>query len=94
MEFAQLLHAQKIDKKLVDEIERLLIRKRAGEELEMEKRIVIINRFLEKKIKYFEGYVKTLKGDKPEQDQILDDLFRLILKENNNTFWGRPQNTK
>lgn len=90
MEFAQLLHAQKFDKKLADEIERLLDRKRAGEELDLEERIVIINRFLEEKIKCFEGYVKTLKGDKPEQDQILDDLFKVILKENNNTFWGQP----
>ena len=86
MEFAQLLHAQKLEKKLADEIERLLKRKRAGEELDMEERIAIINRFLEEKIKYFEGYAKTLKGDKTKQDQILDDLFRVILKENNSAF--------
>jgi hypothetical protein len=36
---------------------------------------------LEEKIKYFEGFVKTLKDDKIEQDQILDDLFRDMLKE-------------
>jgi len=87
MEFTQLLHAQKLDKKLADEIERLLKRKRAGEELDMEERIAVINRFLEEKIKYFEGYVKTLKGDKAEQGQILDNLFRDILKEQYGPFY-------
>lgn len=76
MEFEKLLHAQKLDDKLVDEIEKLLKRKRAGDELELERRIEIINKFLEEKIEYFQGYVKTLKSDKPKHGELLDNLFR------------------
>lgn len=80
MEFEKLLHAQDLDKNLVTEIEGLLKRKRAGEELDMEDRIEIINRFLEERIKYFENYVKTLKSHKLKNDLILDNFFRDVLK--------------
>lgn len=80
MEFEKLLHAQKLDEKLVDEIEKLLKRKRAGDELGLERRIEIINKFLEEKIEYFQGYVKTLKSDKPKQEEFLDNIFRKSIK--------------
>lgn len=84
MEFEKLLALQKLDKNLVGEVEKLLARKKAGEELDVEDKIEIIDTFLEDKIKYFENYVKTLKSEKPKQVETLENLFRDILKEQ----WG------
>lgn len=81
MEFEKLLTSQKLDKKLVGEVEKLLARKKAGEELDEEDRIEVINNFLEDKTKYFENYAKSLKSENPKQDETLDNLLRDILKE-------------
>lgn len=81
MEFKTLLHAQEFDKKFVYEIENLLMRKKAGEELDVENKIGIVNNFLEEKIEYFEQYAKTQKSNKQNHDEVLDILFRDILRE-------------
>ncbi|MBI4097016.1 MAG: nucleotidyltransferase domain-containing protein, partial [Candidatus Levybacteria bacterium] len=72
---------QKLDKKLVVQILRLLKRKKAGEELDTGERIEIINSFLEDRLRYFEEYTKTVKKEKSMRDEALDSLFRDILKE-------------
>jgi len=79
MEFSELLHAQKLDKKLADEIERLLKRKRAGDEMDIEQRIGLINDFLEAKLVYFEKHVETTRGEKKDSKDILDNLFRDVV---------------
>ena len=42
MEFEKLFRAQRLDNKLRDEIQRLLVRKRSGEELDNDAKIEII----------------------------------------------------
>lgn len=81
MEFEKLFYDQKLDKKLVSEIQKLLKRKRSGEELDVEERIKIINSFLEEKIKYFENYVKNLKSRRYVGISPLNKLFRDTLRE-------------
>ncbi len=80
MEFEKLFRAQKLDKKLVDEVQRLLERKRLSEELDIEDRIEILNHFLEEKIKYFEDYAKKLGNRQHSQVDLLDGLFRDTLR--------------
>lgn len=81
MEFEKLFYAQKLDKKIVSEIQKLLKKKRSGVELDLEDRIEVINDFLEEKIKYFEDYVKKIGSRQRPKDGLLDKLFRDILKE-------------
>ncbi len=79
MEFEKILYSQALDSKLIQEIEKLLRRKKSGEELETEDQIKIINNFLKEKICYFENYVKTMNTIKVVRDNSLDDLFRETL---------------
>lgn len=80
VEFEKLFYKQKLEQNLLIAIEALLKRKRAGEELDNGNRIEVINVFLEEKIEYFQNYVKTIKGDKPKQGEILDNLFRETIR--------------
>lgn len=81
MEFKKLLAEQKLDEKLVNEVQKLLERKRSGEELDMEDRIGIMHDFLEEKIKYFEGCVEKLGSMQHPKKDPLDKLFRDTLNE-------------
>lgn len=76
MEFEKLFKAQKLDGRLKDEIQKLLVRKKSGEELDNEVRIELINKYLEEKIKYFENYIKTLPVKSAHKTDLLDPLFR------------------
>lgn len=80
MEFEKLLYAQALDKELLKEIETLLSRKKSSEELAVEKKIEIINTFLEERIKYIEAHIKELKIVKPGKSEQLDMLFREMIK--------------
>ncbi|WP_459765334.1 nucleotidyltransferase domain-containing protein [Alkaliphilus crotonatoxidans] len=84
MLFEQLLDSLQLDKELRKEIDKLLIRKKAGKEMNEEKQIKIINEFLEAKIEYFSIYVKSLNIRSTSNIEELDQLFRNILKE----AWG------
>lgn len=75
MEFEKLFKAQKLDSRLRDEIQRLLVRKRSGEELNIEAKIEVVNNFLEKEIRYFEDYVKTLPVRFTPKTDLLDSLL-------------------
>lgn len=80
MEFEKIFNTQTTNSRLTHEVEKLLERKRSGEELEIEDRIEVINNFLEEKIRYFEDYAKTMKIKQPTRDDLLDNFFRETLR--------------
>lgn len=73
------------DSELYDIIQRLLARKRAGDELRMEPRIGLLNDYLEERIGYFEQAAKQLDAAAGVADEQLDELFRDALLE----AWGK-----
>lgn len=81
MEFEKLFKAQKLDTELSDKIQRLLVRKRAGEELNIQAKIEVIDNFLEEEIRYHEDYVKILTVRSATKTDFLDAFFRKIVKE-------------
>ena len=52
-----------IGRSVLDEIEQLLIKKKAGTELDVGLKIDVLNQFLEEQIHYYQQYVKELKRD-------------------------------
>ncbi len=81
MEFQILVAEQVKNRELLNEIENLLSRKIAGEELREEPRIDTLNDFLAERIGVHSrrvGEVDTI--DRP-RTAILDDLFRSTLEE-------------
>jgi hypothetical protein len=64
-------------------IDDLLVRKKAGDEMDYEPRINPINEFLEARIEHYERMAAEMQAG-GGQDQQLDDLFRSVLKE----VWG------
>lgn len=62
----------------------LLVRKRAGDEMDYEPRIHPINEFLENSIAYYEQIAAGIQASGESQHQQLDELFRSVLKE----VWG------
>lgn len=85
MEFHKLLDSQVTDQKVKTEINNLLIRKMAGEELNEEPKIQILNDFLESKIRYYGDYVKSVEKISPPDTAKLDDLFKQTIYE----AWGK-----
>lgn len=81
IEFPVLLEEIVAEGLLKDEINKLLERKIAGEELNVEPRIDVINEFLEKEIIHLEHYVKSLNVEKKDITDKLDTLFRDALDE-------------
>ncbi|MFJ7917217.1 MULTISPECIES: DNA polymerase beta superfamily protein [unclassified Lysinibacillus] len=69
---------------LKTEIQQLLQRKMAGDELNMELRIKSINEYLDKEILHIETYCKNLFVKVDDPTQKLDALFRRTLQE----VWG------
>jgi predicted nucleotidyltransferase len=62
-------------------IESLLVRKRAGEEMDYEPRINPINEFLDQRIKYYEQAAAGMKTADEIPCSSLDDLFRSVLRD-------------
>lgn len=81
MEFSKLLEHHVTDSNLKNEIEKLLVRKINGEELNEEPKIQIINDFVEDKIKFYSKYVKSIDKIQPPDTILLDDLFRDTIRE-------------
>ncbi|MGE7675454.1 DNA polymerase beta superfamily protein [Lysinibacillus sp. NPDC094403] len=79
IDFQELLNEIIFDDPLKTEIQQLLQRKMAGEELNMEPRIEIINEYLENEIKHIEAYCKNLHVKVDDSTQKLDALFRSTL---------------
>lgn len=81
MEFKTLVETQVKDKELLTAIENLLARKMAGEELDKEPKIKVINDFVESEIEYFNKIVKQYETEIKPITEKLDKLFRETLEE-------------
>ena len=66
---------------LRDGINKLLVRKKAGDELDYEPKLQGIHDFIEEKIAYFERVAGEQTNTNNSQDNHLDELFREALKE-------------
>lgn len=84
MEFSKLMTEQQLDYSLVNEIYKLLKKKTAGLEIDIEPKSPIIIDFLKDKIDYYEQYLKTVRKEKESDYASLNVLFRETLKE----VWG------
>lgn len=80
-EFRILLDSQVTDPDVKREIENLLRRKSAGEELKEEPKIQILNEFLCEKIAEYNVYVKSIKSVRQPDTELLNRLFRETLEE-------------
>lgn len=60
----------------------LLLRKRAGDEMDYEPRINPINDFLDSGIQYYEQTAAGMESADGVDDQLLDDLFRSVVYSN------------
>lgn len=72
---------QQLDCTLVNEINKLLEKKTAGLEIDIEPKSPVIIDFLRSKIDYYEQYLKTVKKGKASDYEALNTLFRETLKE-------------
>lgn len=81
MEFDKLLDTQVTDQNIKTEIQKLLTRKMAGEELNEEPKIQILNDFIEHKIQFFGDYVKSLGQISQPDTERLDELFKQTIYE-------------
>ncbi|WP_075619638.1 nucleotidyltransferase domain-containing protein [Paenisporosarcina indica] len=81
IDFVELVHATVPNGKLKSDIEHLLKRKMAGDELDLEPRIQIINEFLDSEMIRLEAYIKTISVDVEDPTKKLDELFRDTLTE-------------
>lgn len=84
IDFQELLNEVISEGPLKTEIQQLLQRKMAGDELNMEPRIESINEYLDKEILHIEAYCKNLYVKVDDPTQKLDALFRKTLQE----VWG------
>lgn len=85
MEFQKLVDSQVTNQSVKKEIQNLLQRKMAGEELNEEPKIPIINEFLEEKIDFYNNYVNSLDKVSPPNTTKLDSLFKQTIFE----AWGQ-----
>jgi predicted nucleotidyltransferase len=81
LEFPTLLNSLVPDGSLKDEINTLLKRKMAGDELDLEPKIQVINDFLHEEIARLREYANTLNLKLPNFTPELDRLFRNCLEE-------------
>ncbi|MBO9619056.1 MAG: nucleotidyltransferase domain-containing protein, partial [Niabella sp.] len=81
MEFDILVEREISNPILKKEIEKLLIRKKNGEELDRGNRINIIDDFIEEKLLHFENYLSNFDAGKAPAFEELNNIFRSTLKE-------------
>ncbi len=81
IEFRDLLDSQIKDEKLKAEIEELLKRKMAGDELKQQPKNKILNEFLEEKINFYEKFASEIKVNEKPPTKLLDELFKETLFE-------------
>lgn len=80
MEFEKVFSQIK-DKTLRKEVDKLLVKKRAGDELSSGPVVPAINNYLKEKINYYKEYVKSINKKVIVDNSILDQLFRDTLKK-------------
>ena len=68
-----------IERSVLDEIEQLLIKKKAGTELDVGLKIDVLNQFLEEQIHYYQQYVKGIEKGSGIDIESLNTLFRDML---------------
>jgi len=81
MEFQKLVDGQVKNTELRNAVDELLVRKIAGEELNEEPRIDVLNDYLAAKIPYFANLVGEVDTVDRPQTEVLDDLLRSTLRE-------------
>lgn len=81
LEFSTLLEALVPEGELKNEIQVLLERKKAGDELDLEPKIQVINDFLNGEIVRLREYAKTVNNSSPDFTPTLDKFFRATLEE-------------
>lgn len=81
MEFQDLVDSQVADREIKAEIETLLKRKIAGEELKEEPKIEILNDFLAEKIKFYEKFADEIEPVEKPPTALLDGLFKETIDE-------------
>lgn len=81
MEFRILIESQITDQNIKIEIQNLLTRKMAGEELNEEPKIQILNDFLEQKIQFYSDYLKLQEHITHPDTERLDELFKMTIYE-------------
>ncbi len=81
IEFPKLVESQVVDAALKKEIELLLSRKIAGEELNLEPKNKIIDAFIEERLLYYKEYLKTFNPEMQPDTSVLNELFRKALGE-------------
>lgn len=86
-QFNRLFADVQLEPELAGEVQLLLRRKMAGDELDMGAKVPAINDFLEQQISYFSEYVKGMEQSEIDE-QLLDVLFRNTLSETWNTTWN------
>ncbi len=81
MEFIVMLQKLELGATLKREVENLYNRKKSGEELDKENRIDVINAFLDRKISYFDNYLKEKAPKKNSKAAavLLDAILQEIL---------------
>ncbi len=70
-----------VEPSVLNEIEKLLIKKKAGTELDVGLKIEVLNQFLEEQINYYEQYVKDIEKRLGIDIESLNTLFRNMLFE-------------
>ena len=81
MEFQKLVESQVTDQSVKTEIQNLLTRKITGEELNEEPKNQILDDFLERKIEFYNDYIKTIQQPNPPNSANLNELFRFTINE-------------
>ncbi|HDR7793251.1 TPA: nucleotidyltransferase domain-containing protein [Bacillus luti] len=81
VEFDRLITNLSLECSVLDEIEKLLIKKRAGTELDTGVKIKVLNQFLEEQINYYQRYVKGIEKGLGIDIEVLNTLFRDMLFE-------------
>ncbi|PGS48689.1 nucleotidyltransferase domain-containing protein [Bacillus sp. AFS041924] len=78
--FDELLEMEGLDQSFLEEVNQLLIRKKQGDELDLEPRKNVLNAFIENKIQFFEEYAKGITESNKVNIEELNELFRSTLK--------------
>ncbi len=81
VEFDRLITELSLERSVLDEIEKLLIKKKAGTELDVGLKIKVLNQFLEEQIHYYQEYVKGIEKGSGIDIESLNTLFRDMLFE-------------
>ncbi len=78
--FQDLIHDLITEPELLQAIEDLLKRKISGEELDFEKRVDVINDFIEKEIRHLTEFAESTQTELEDPTELLDQLYRKYLK--------------